>query len=58
MRCGSRLTSEPSVRYHILHRIGLGGIGEVFLAEDAQLGRKVAIKFVTEALESDPSSDT
>ncbi len=30
-------------------------MGEVFLAEDAQLGRKVAIKFVTEALEVDPT---
>ena len=40
--------------YRITARLGAGGMGEVFLAEDTRLGRQAAIKFLSETLAADP----
>ena len=41
--------------YKILAKIGAGGMGEVFLAEDCELHRKVALKILPVVLASDPN---
>jgi serine/threonine-protein kinase len=41
-------------RYRVLSRLGAGGMADVFLAEDQQLGRKVALKLLHRRFAEDP----
>jgi eukaryotic-like serine/threonine-protein kinase len=42
--------------YKIIRRLGQGGMGEVYEAEDQKLGRRVAIKVLPEAMRNDTSA--
>ena len=50
------MIGESVLHYRIIGRIGAGGMGQVFKAEDTRLGRFVALKLLSRNLENDPAA--
>src|SRR4051794_29151291 len=44
--------------YEVIARLGLGGMGQVFLARDSRLQRKVALKYLTSQMSGEQTQAT
>lgn len=53
---GDLLGSVIADRYHVIKKLGEGGMGAVYLAEHVKMGRKSALKVMHPGMNSDPDA--